>query len=68
MRARRGRTGEGVASVGSENALPPHVIELFQELGSVLEDARSRLEALLADAVPAQQTRTAPAEPTTGSH
>ena len=51
-----------------DNALPPQVDELFRELGVVLEDARDRLEALIRGAIPVQQTRTAPAEPTTGSH
>lgn len=50
-----------------DNALPAHVVELFHELGCVLEDARDRLDALLRDAVPAQDTRTPMAEPDNGS-
>lgn len=52
----------------SENALSPLVIDLFRELGGVLEQARDRLDALLGDAIRLQQSRTAPAEPTNGSH
>lgn len=51
----------------AENALPADVVALFQELGCVLEDARDRLEALLHDAIPAQQVRTTTTEPSTGS-
>lgn len=50
-----------------DNALPAHVIGLFRDLGCVLEDARARLDALLRDAVPAQDIRTPMAEPDTGS-
>lgn len=52
--------------MSSENARPPDVAELFQELGDVLEGARDRLEALVRAAIPVQ-TSTAPAEPTVGS-
>lgn len=48
------------------SALPTHVVELFRELGCVLEDARQRLDALLRDAVPVQNTRIPLADPGTG--
>ena len=49
-----------------ENVLPEHVVALFRELGCVLDEARGRLEALLRDAVPAQDTRTPQADPGSG--
>lgn len=46
--------------------LPADVVSLFRELGCVLEDARSRLDALIRDAIPVQDTRTPKAEPDAG--
>lgn len=50
--------------MSDENALQPDVAELFRDLAGVLEDARDRLDALVRSAIPVQQIRSMPAEPT----
>lgn len=59
-------TAQRGSAVDEDDALPAHVAELFRELGGVLENARDRLDALLRDGIPVQDTRTPMAEPDIG--
>lgn len=66
-RVRRGGGGPARGAAVDEDAvLPVHVVELFRELGGVLEDARQRLDALLQAAIPVQDTRASLADPDLG--
>lgn len=57
---------QGGSAVDEDAVLPAHVVALFRELECVLGDARQRLDAVLHDAIPTQDTRTTSADPDFG--